>query len=45
MAEVGKWQILGGGPTVEIFQKKMLLKVDFLDKLDNSEQKKNRTRS
>ena len=34
-----------GGPTVENFQKKMLLKVDFLDKLDNSEQKKNRTRS
>jgi hypothetical protein len=34
-----------GGPTVENFQKKMLLKVDFLEKLDNSEQKKNRTRS
>ena len=29
-----------GGPTVENFQKEMLLKVDFLDKLDNSEQKK-----
>ena len=29
-----------GGPTVENFQKKMLLKVDFLDRLDNSEQKK-----
>ena len=29
-----------GGPTVENFQKEMLLKVDFLEKLDNSEQKK-----
>ena len=45
MAEVGKWQILGGDLPLKIFKKKMLLKVDFLDKLDNSEQKKNRTRS
>jgi hypothetical protein len=40
MAEVGKWQILGGDLPLKIFKKKMLLKVDFLDKLDNSEQKK-----
>ena len=45
MAEVGKWQILGGDLPLKIFKKKMLLKVDFLEKLDNSEQKKNRTRS
>ena len=40
MAEVGKWQILGGDLPLKIFKKEMLLKVDFLDKLDNSEQKK-----
>ena len=40
MAEVGKWQVSGGGLTLKIFKKTMLLKVDFLEKLDNSEQKK-----
>ena len=31
MAEVGKWQILGGDLPLKIFKKKMLLKVDFLE--------------